>query len=391
LLRDMTNTPYQKSQGPLYLLVHSDHYLDVHGPNSGAEMASLNQARALAKAGRRVCLAARLKEPVAIDRGVEFFDLGAEYRVESALDWADSQGRYVLVAAGKSFALMLSRRHTQCIRRLLVTHDRSAGDSGLKPDVLEHMCDHVLCVSEAQREKLALEGIPPKLLSVIHNGVDFEIFRPVQPELHNPRRLVFSGALVPDKGLHLLLGSFVTLLPAFPDLEIDIFGSASLWSRDDYLDLPGIMAAVPGVHFHGKATQSRIAQAMGRAGICVVPSIWFDPYPLTSLEAQACGCPVAAFRVGGLPEGIAHNSTGVIIDTVSEEALTQTLRELISDPQRLHVMSEAALAWSHRNFDWQDVAKKIIRAAEPSLSFPSLGAASAAFQLGTPGTLANDQ
>ena len=348
-----------------YLLVHSDHPLDPLGPNSGAEMATLNQARALAQSGRAVTVAARLKQPIVSDRGVSFIDLGPSYDVARALDWADSQGNYILLAAGKSFALFLSRGRQRCLKRILITHDRCAGDSGIRPDVLEHLCDNILCVSHAQREKLALEGAPTSLMEVIHNGVDFEIFKPTPPQRHNPRKLLFSGALVPDKGIHILIAAFITLKSKYADLELDIFGSSSLWSRDEFLKIDEIQRVVSDVHFRGKATQREIAEALGQAGLCVVPSIWFDPYPLTSLEAQACGTPVVAFRVGGLPEGISHNSTGCIVDEPSEEALVETLDRLLSDPQRLLFMSEAAQSWAAQRFKWSDVAKKIIRLCEP--------------------------
>lgn len=360
-----------KEKKTLFLIVHSDHPLDPTGANSGAEMATLNQARALSRAGHPVCVAARLKTHIKTDRGVMFIDLGAGYHVERALDWADSQGTYVLIAAGKAIALFLARQRPQCIKRLLVTHDRSAGDSGVKPEILEHLCDHILCVSHAQREKLLLEGAPAKLMTVIHNGVDFDIFKPSPPRNHNPRKLLFSGAIVPDKGLHLLIGAFLNLKAKYPDLELDVFGSSSLWSRDEYLNVEQLKT-LPGVHMHGKAPQDAISHALGTAGICVVPSIWFDPYPLTSLEAQACGTPVVAFRVGGLPEGIAHNSTGCVVDEISQEALTKALDGLLAEPHRLSLMSEAALSWASQRFQWGDVAKKIIHLSGQEEDSPSM-------------------
>lgn len=354
-------TEHAAPKTPLYLLVHSDHPLDPLGPNSGAEMATLNQARALAKAGYPVCVAAILKQEISCDRGVTFIDLGAAYEVERALDWADSQGEYNLIVAGKAIALFLARRRPRCRKKLLITHDRSVGNSGVRPELLEYICDHILCVSHAQRDKLAREGVPLSHMSVIHNGVDFDIFKPCPPSHHNPRRLVFSGALVLDKGIHLLIGAFLNLKVKYPDLSLDVFGSSSLWSRDEYLNIEELKATVSGLYFHGNAPQRDIAEALGRSGICVVPSMWFDPYPLTSLEAQACGTPVVAFRIGGLPEGIAHNSTGFVVDDVSAEGLTKALDSLLSDPQRLACMSDAALSWSAQRFQWSDVVNKIVR------------------------------
>ena len=350
---------------PTYLIVHSDHPLDPLGPNSGAEMATLNHARYIAATGRVVCLAARLKQSIAFDQGVHFIDLGASYDIERALDWADAQGRYVLLAAGKAFSIILSRRRERCIRRLLITHDRCAGDSGLKPEVLEHLCDGIICVSHAQKEKLVSEGAPEHKMTVVHNGVDFSIFSPSHPREHNPQRLVFAGALVPDKGLHLLISAFVDLKSTYPNLELEVFGSSSLWSRTDYLDIKQLSSQVPGLIFHGKKTQREIAEGFRRSGICVVPSIWFDPYPLISLEAQACGTPVVAFNMGGLPEGIINHQTGVIVDEVSPQALARTLDQLLANPHRLNTMSAQAAMHAAQSFKWESVVSKILALCEP--------------------------
>jgi glycosyltransferase involved in cell wall biosynthesis len=351
---------------PTYLIVYSDHPLDPLGPNGGAETATLNHARYIAATGRTVCLAARLKQPVTFDQGVHFIDLGASYDIDRALDWADSQGTYVLLAAGKALSILMSRRRERCIRRILITHAGCAGDSGLKPEVLEHVCDEIVCVSHAQKQKLVSEGAPEHKMTVVHNGVNFSIFSPSQPQEHKPHRLVFAGALVPDKGLHLLISAFVELKAKYPNLELEVFGSASLWSRPDYLDIAQLSLQVPGLIFHGKKTQREIADGFRRSGICVVPSIWFDSYPLVSLEAQACGTPVVAFRMGGLPEGIVQNQTGMVIDDISPQALANTLDQLLSNPQQLSVMSAQAAAHAAKSFRWETVVTKIISLCEPN-------------------------
>ncbi len=344
---------------PFFLLVHSDHRLDPIGPNSGAEMATLNQARYLAKAGHRIVVAAHLATPVTADQGVEFWDVGSSYDVEDALNRADTIGPYYLISAGRAIALVLARRRVNCLKRLLVTHDRCAGDSGVKPDVLPYLVDHILCVSHAQKDKLISEGAPGEKMIVVHNGVDFDIFSPTPPIAHDPRRLVFSGALVPDKGLHLLINSFLELRTKRSGLSLEIFGSSSLWSRTDYLDTESLAKSIPGLIFRGKQPQAEIARGFQRSGICVVPSIWFDPYPLTSLEAQACGCPVVAFNIGGLPEGIQNGVTGVVVDPVEQSALTNALDTLLQEPTRLGQMSTSCAQFASTHFRWERVVEFI--------------------------------
>jgi len=327
-------------------------------------MAAINHARFLAQAGRRVALAARLTSTQTFDPGVELIDLGSNYEIERALDYAEARAPYVLISEGKAFALVLARRSKGCIKRILITHDRTAGDSGIRPEVLETMCDHILCVSRAQYEKLAQEGAPANKMGVIYNGVDRSIFPAAAPQAHQPSRLIFSGALVPDKGLHLLIGSFLDLKANHPSLTLDVFGSSSLWLRTDYLNIEELQKAIPGISFHGKAPQSAIAASLQTAGICVVPSIWFDPLPLVSLEAQATGTPVVTFNVGGLPETLIDGETGLVVADISQAALTQAIDSLLRDPARLARMSQRAATHIAENFDWSVVIRRLIALSE---------------------------
>ncbi len=327
-------------------------------------MATINHARFLAKAGRRVTVAARLKQPIASDSGVEFIDLGPAYEIEKAIEYAETRGPYVLISEGKAFALLLSRRSSGCIKRVLITHDRCAGDSGLRPEVLELTCDHILCVSQAQFQKLASEGAPTHKMSVIYNGVDLSIFQQSPPSAHDPNRLIFSGALVPDKGLHLLIGAFIDLKARYPNLSLDVFGSSSLWSREDYLNTNDLQAAIPGITFHGKASQTSIAERCQTAGICVVPSVWFEPLGLVSLEAQATGTPVVTFNVGGLPETVQDGETGLVVREVNQQALTAALASLLADPRRLAAMSEKAATRIAHQFSWSIVIERLLRITE---------------------------
>lgn len=347
---------------PFYLLVHTDHHMDPAGPNSGAEMATINQAKYLARAGERVIVAAHLKGEGALDRrieGVDYWNVGPGYDVETALNRADATGDYFIISAGRALPLFFARHRPRCLHRILITHDRGAGDAGCRPSVLTYVADQILCVSHAQREKLIAEGNPGDKMIVIHNGVDLDLFPMSPPEDHNPRRLIFSGALIYDKGIHLLLNSFLQLKQKYPDLELEVFGSADLWSRSEYLDFETIKRGNPDIHFHGKVQQAEIAKGYARSGIAVIPSPWFDPFPLTSLEAQVCGCPVVAFDVGGLREGILDGTTGVVIKEISQEALTTTLDRVLADPAHLRRMSAAASRHARETFRWEKVVAKI--------------------------------
>jgi glycosyltransferase involved in cell wall biosynthesis/Tfp pilus assembly protein PilF len=343
-----------------YLIVHRDRPFDPLGVHSGAEMATLYLARYLAKLGNEVILCVYLKNSSEIvDQGVQFWDIGSNYNLQAIFERVAKLGEYHLLSSGLALPLIIAQNDKQCLSRCLISHDRAGGDSGVDARTLSSIADYVFCVSEAQRQVFLNAGLDPQKAIVIHNGVDLEVFKPGKIEERNFKRIVFVGALVVDKGLHLLLQSFASLKSKHPDLLLDVYGDASLWHRDEYINPQEIEKQVPGVKFHGKVKQDEVAKAFATAGLCVVPSIWFDPFPLVSIDAQACGCPVIVSDVGGLKEGVEHGSTGLVIKENNEQALTFAIDSLISYPQKLKEMSLNALKSARARFTWDKLVERV--------------------------------
>ena len=283
----------------VYLICHKDHPLDPQGFNGGAEVATISLARFLAQAGKRVIVAAQLKCKEGMIDGVNWWDLGPRYDTAAALARVRESGPYHLISAGRAQPLVQAEGDIKCLSRILITHDRSGDDAGLKIAIVCRYADYIICVSNAQRDVLIKGGADSAKIRVINNGVDLSLFAPGDPAGRNWRKLVFAGALVPDKGIHFLVQSFVDLKAKYPDLTLDVYGSAALWGREEFLDSAKLERQVSGLKFHGNVAPSVLAQAYQQAGICVYPSIWFEPFGLSAVDALATGCPVVAFDVGG--------------------------------------------------------------------------------------------
>lgn len=73
-------------------------------------------------------------------------------------------------------------------------------------------------------------------------------------------------------------------------------------------------------------------QLLEEADICVVPSVWQDAFPLGVLEAMAAGKPVVATSVGGIPEMIEENVTGLLVPPTDDKALATAIGRLLADP-----------------------------------------------------------
>jgi glycosyltransferase involved in cell wall biosynthesis len=82
-----------------------------------------------------------------------------------------------------------------------------------------------------------------------------------------------------------------------------------------------------------------------------------DTFPNVILEAQACGCPVVATGVGGIPEQIDHGRTGFIVPAASSLEMAEYAVELLAHENLHRSIREAALSKIRLNNDWRQVAR----------------------------------
>lgn len=97
--------------------------------------------------------------------------------------------------------------------------------------------------------------------------------------------------------------------------------------------------------------------AYNAADLMVVPSRQ-DNLPLTAMEAQACGVPVVAFNIGGLPEIIEHQRSGCLAVPFDTGALADSIAWVLTDPDRRRALGEAARAKVLKEYSEAVIAQK---------------------------------
>lgn len=157
---------------------------------------------------------------------------------------------------------------------------------------------------------------------------------------------VYAGRLEKPKGLEQLLTAFSER----PDYRLLIAGNGSIETelRDRYSQLPN-------VQFLGLLPHAKLHELLVNATAAVVPSWGPEVFPLTVLEAIACGAPVIVRRSGGSAEAIEMGGGGWIYD--SEDELLPLLDRIVADPQQLMKMRRQALDNASQNFrvnTWMD-------------------------------------
>ncbi len=203
----------------------------------------------------------------------------------------------------------------------------------------------VIGVSAALVEAMRRLGMAPDKLHVVRNGVDLERFRPwpcdaarTELGIQGGPVLLSVGNLLDNKGHHLVIDALQQLTAEFPASRLIIVGEgperAALEARVTERQLS------ERVDFTGALANDQLARWYSAADVLVLAS-GREGWPNVLLEAMACGTPVVATAVGGVPE-IVQGSAGRIVATRTVGDLVSALREqLRSTPDRDAVRAHA--------------------------------------------------
>lgn len=175
------------------------------------------------------------------------------------------------------------------------------------------------------RDKFVEGGLPPERIRIKPNFLDMDT-PAVPPERDGG---LFVGRLSIEKGVHVLARA----LGADPSLRVSVVGTGEL---DD------ATRAAFGDRLLGFKPLPEILARMQRAAYLVLPSIWYENFPRTIVEAYACGLPVIASRLGALPEIVRDGETGLLFDPGSSDDLHRKLTWAQQHPQAMAEMGARA-------------------------------------------------
>jgi glycosyltransferase involved in cell wall biosynthesis len=180
------------------------------------------------------------------------------------------------------------------------------------------------------------EGIPAGKIDVVYNGVDTAVFaqcekrEEVRSELHIPPDSTvvgIVGRLSEEKGgVDVLIRAIARLRKINPNLRLLVVGDGPL--RGNLEALADESAPGGAIMFTG--TRNDVAHLLSAMDLFVLPSL-NEALPIVVLEAMAAGLPVIATNVGGVPEIVEHEKTGLLVAPGSEDALYSALNRLTYD------------------------------------------------------------
>jgi glycogen synthase len=230
--------------------------------------------------------------------------------------------------------------------------------------------DRVIAVSERMRADITAHfQIDPGRVMVIHNGVDAEAFARTERDEALARHRVrppyalFVGRISEQKGIFQLLEAARSL-----PKDVQLVLCASSPDTPELLArLEAAVAGRPEIRWlNAMLPVPEVVQLYSHAAVFVCPSI-YEPFGLINLEAMACGTPVVASRVGGIPEVVVDGETGWLVEPGDAAALGRALRHALADPGRARRMGEAGRQRVEGHFSWERIAARTMTVYEEAI------------------------
>jgi glycosyltransferase involved in cell wall biosynthesis len=209
----------------------------------------------------------------------------------------------------------------------------------------------IVTVSHALKTALTNLGVPGERVVVLRNGVDLDLFRPMDRELARDRLGVVSptllsvGHLVENKGHHLVIEALTML----DGMDLVIVGDGPL--KSGLRRLATSLGLGDRVRFEGSVPHGEIVHYFNAADALVLASDR-EGMPNVVLESIACGTPVIATRTGGVPEIVEESVAGEFAKERTSRALADAVGRLFAEyPSRARVRAYA------ERFDWDSTTR----------------------------------
>jgi glycosyltransferase involved in cell wall biosynthesis len=184
-----------------------------------------------------------------------------------------------------------------------------------------------IALTEFGRQKFIEGGLPPGLIRVKPNFVESPPIRTV----FKRKGFLFVGRLSREKGINVLANA----MSGLSGLPCDVIGTGP----DQKL-----LSNIPGLLMSGWQNTDVVFERMQHARALIMPSIWYEGFPRTLVEAFAAGLPVIASRLGAMAALIKDGHTGLLFDPGNAADLAAKLQWAYAHPARMNAMGLAARA-----------------------------------------------
>ena len=216
----------------------------------------------------------------------------------------------------------------------------------------------------APQVKDIISGMTDSKIHIIPNGVDFEDVQNIQPKSTEHPSILFVGRLAKIKGVDILLKAIPVIKEKIPAIHIYIAGLGP--QEEELKELVKELNIEENVEFLGFISGGNKYAWYKSVDVCVFPSR-HDSGPIVLLEAMACGKPIIASNVGGIPFMVEDGKTGFLFESGNVGELAEKIVILLKDKEMQEKMGEAGLE-KVKEFTWEKIAEQTVKVYKEVLS-----------------------
>jgi glycosyltransferase involved in cell wall biosynthesis len=219
----------------------------------------------------------------------------------------------------------------------------------------------VIAISKPVARHLSVDfGVPKNKIHLIANGIDLNRFVMTTKTVTNDAPLIGIIARLSDvKGIDILIKAMPLILKEIPSANLMIAGRGP--EEGNLKQLTRGLSLTDHVHFKNTVNQSQ--DLLPTFDVFVMPSL-MEGLGLSVMEAQACGIPVVASRVGGLVDLIEDGQSGYLVAANDPAALANRIIEVLRHPDQSKIMANQARSNIEHYFSAEIMARKTFQVYE---------------------------
>ncbi len=223
--------------------------------------------------------------------------------------------------------------------------------------------DRVVAVSKNSRQEILEHfDVSPERVVVIHNGIDLDVWRRVEEGTTRKAwgiegdYVLFVGRTSRQKGIVHLIDAMkhvdpgvrlvcCTSAPDTPEIEAEVAAKVAAEPRVTWINT--------------LLREDQYIELYSHAAVFCCPSV-YEPFGIINLEAMACERPVVASAVGGIPEVVVPEQTGLLVPPGEPLPLAEALNRVLRDRPLARRMGLAGRKRVEEHFSWRSIAKKTL-------------------------------
>lgn len=216
--------------------------------------------------------------------------------------------------------------------------------------------NHIIAVSNANKENLIKLGIKKEFITVIHNGTYLlDFYDDIKYKNNKNVNIIWVGRMIELKGLNFLLNAMKIVVSRYPNSNLTLIGDGPL--KNNLMKLSDELLITNNVVFKGYIKNNEIPFYLKNSDIFVLPSI-YEGFGIAGLEAMSSGKAIVGSKVGGIVDIVKDQINGFLVEPRNYEQLAEKICYLIEHPEIRKKMGYEGRKMVENNYTWEKIADK---------------------------------